>query len=53
MMPNEKTDQAIPGSPSGKNAYYSIVYLNPQADPNNLITGIDFQLRYHEQTEIT
>ena len=52
VIQNEKPDHTIPGSQSGQNAYYSIVYLNPQADPNNLITGIDFQLRYHEQPEI-
>ena len=51
VIQNEKPDHAAPGSQSGQNAYYSIVYLTPQADPNNLITGIDFQLRYHEQTE--
>ena len=51
VMQKEKPDHATPGNQSGHNAYYSIAYLNPQTDPNNLITGIDFQLRYHEQTE--
>ena len=52
VIENEKPDYTTAGSPNGQNAYYSIAYLNPQADPNNLITGIDFQLRYHEPTEI-
>ena len=51
VIQNEKPDHAAPGSQSGQYAYYSIVYLSPQVDPTNLITGIDFQLRYHEQTE--
>ena len=51
VMQNEKPDHATSGSTTGHNAYYSIVYLSPQADPTNPITGIDFQLRYHEQTE--
>lgn len=51
VIQNEKPDHATPGSTTGHNTCYSIVYLSPQADPTNPITGIDFQLRYHEQTE--